>query len=115
MPTQAEQRQKAKEEKAAQAERDREARKHAWANSDDWKMVKAQLIRKLMNMDSSSMTFEELKRKRKSVATIKEELYSNAKAVKVVVDWMDEIENYSGGTRTEVNEMKEAEIIVEIE
>lgn len=110
-------RKEAIEEKKAKEEQEKEERKARWALSDDWKMVRDGLVKKVLSLDSASETVERERRKKTPLPEIKDILYNNAIAVQTIVDWIDEIETLGGGSRNFVNTIqdeKKDQIIVEV-
>lgn len=109
--------QEQKEKQQAQEEiADREMLSQ-FANSQGWKLAKESLIRKVIALDSLSATVEEMQKKRLPIDEIKETLCINAKAVNIIVEWLNEIQTTAGGQGTfakEIEEKKSDQIIVTI-
>lgn len=104
-------------DKKAKEEQDKEERKRLWALSDDWKMVRENLVKKILSIDSSSEVVERERRKKTPLSEIKDILYNNAIAVQIIVDWIDEIETLGGGNNRfmdEAQKEKKDQIIVEL-
>ena len=105
------------QEKQEQQEAANQETTRQFANSQSWKLVKDSLIRKIMDLDSVSATFEALQKKGILLDEIKELLCVNAKAVNIIVDWLNEIETAAGGrgnTMAEMKEKKGEEIIIKL-
>jgi hypothetical protein len=110
--------QEKKDDDVLKKETDELERKGMFANSDEWRMVKDSLIRKLMELDSVSHVVE--KEKALPLSEIKEILYINGKVVNIVVSWLNEVEGYGAaykageGVAGEMAEKKKGEIIVRL-
>ena len=110
-------RKEAIEEKKAKEQQEKEERKSRWALSDDWKMVREGLVKKILSIDSCSEVVEKELRKKTPLPQIKDILYNNAIAVQTIVDWIDEIETLGGGTgrfMDTIQDEKKDQIIVEV-
>lgn len=92
--------------------------KSQFARSHHWRLIKATLVKRVMELDSASAVIELERKKRKGVDEISRILYTNGKAVEIIVDWINEIETLGGNSAPdfmgEVNAEKEEGIIVEL-
>jgi hypothetical protein len=107
-----------KQEQAAKMEQADEELKAQFARSHAWHLVKQSLLAKIMDMDSLSATIEGLTKKGKSLDEIKELMYTNGKAVTIVINWINQIETMGGITDAnfaqEVQDRKKEQIIVQL-
>lgn len=88
-----------------------------FANSHAWKLAKETLVQKLVALDSLSASVEAMQKKGIPLDEIKETLCTNAKAVNIIVEWLNEMQTAAGGQGSfakEVTEKKSEQIIVTI-
>lgn len=108
--------QEKREQHEAKEELANEELKAQFARSYAWKLVKDSLIAKLVDMDSVSATIESLTKKEKPLDEIKDLMYTNGKAVEIVVDWINGIETMGGiinaNFKQEINDRKKEQVIV---
>jgi len=110
--------QEAKAQHEAKEELANDELKAQFAGSHAWHLVKQTLVAKVMEMDSISATIERLTKEGKPLHEIKEIMYTQGKAVNIIVDWMNEIETLGGNRRAnfkgETEGKKKDEIIVQL-
>lgn len=107
-----------KADQVAKAELSDEQMKAQFAHSHAWKLIKDSLINKVMTMDSVSAILDNEKRKRKGIDEIMRVMYTNGRAVTIIVDWINEIETMGGivdaNFMQEINDRKKETVIVQL-
>lgn len=76
-----------------------------FVNSQDYRVLKDRLMEKILNLDSLSVLFDKMKDV--TLEQFGKEAYMNAKAIKVIVEWLSEAEGDASMLETNLSELRE--------
>lgn len=90
------------EEIKATAQIDEDVKVGEFSKSEDWRVVKDRLFKKLLELDSLSLLYDGIKDK--TIQNLGENALINGKVCSIIINWISEIE--SDGETLETNQLQ---------
>lgn len=78
-----------------------------FAKLPEWKNIKDRLVKKLLELDSVSVLFEKARKENKPSESVLEEIKINEKVIRLITEWLMEIEADKNSIEYNLNLLQE--------